>query len=71
MDIWTLRWMLFGLLFVVIEQLAMMAKRGTLSEQVWLWLAVGKPLTRLVWVRRAFFIALWIWLTWHFLEGIW
>jgi hypothetical protein len=67
MDIWTLRWLLWGALFVVIELLAMRARRGTLSEQVWAWLAIGKPLTTGVMWRRIAFIALWGFLTLHFM----
>ena len=69
---WTVAWLFWLGMFIVIEGLALFDKdRGdTLSEHVWKWFAIkGKPTGYKM--RRFVLLAFWAWLTIHFFTGGW
>lgn len=74
MDIWTILWVGWLAIFVVLEGIAIVrSDRGdTLSEKVWSWFSLKGPKGELsAWraVTRFLFLAFWAWLTIHFLSG--
>ncbi|WP_189112234.1 hypothetical protein [Pilimelia terevasa] len=76
MDIWTIGWLAWLGLFVVLEGVALARKApdDTLSEHVWKWFGIGRPGNRPKfsgWVkfRRFALLAFLAWLVAHFLSG--
>ena len=72
MSTWTVLWLAWGFVFVVVETLAIIDRRrgDTLSEHVWKWLKVGaRQPTLLVWVARAGVLIFCAWLGFHLAFG--
>ncbi len=74
MSFWTVAWVVWLGLFVVLEAVAIRrrAEGDTLSENVWKWFSLkGNKGTLSRWqtVARFGFLAFWAWLTIHFLSG--
>lgn len=70
MSVWTVLWLLWLLMFFIVEGLALANKEDgdTLSEHVWKWLR--PPVGARVWrLRRFALLSFMAWLTVHFLTG--
>lgn len=74
MDFWTIAWLVWLGIFVVLEGIAIANDDtgDTLSEKVWQWFNLVGPKSKLSRPRalaRFIFLAFWAWLTIHFLSG--
>lgn len=76
LSVYTILWLLWGLMFAVVEGAAIIDKRSgdTLSEHVWKWFAVrvsagSTPKAR--GLRRLALLSFMAWLSTHFLTGGW
>lgn len=73
MSVWTVLWLLWGGVFLVIEGIALFNKsiNDTLSEHFWRWLKVGDhgTPTWLVWAGRAGVLLFCAWLGLHLSFG--
>ena len=74
MTVFSWLWIAWGVLFMIIEGVAIVRKeRGdTLSELVWAWFQLrGRKDDKKPWqvILRIVFMAFWCWLTVHFLFG--
>ena len=69
---YTVAWLVWLALFIVIEGLAIRDKRkgDTLSEHCWEWFAVKQRKRAWRW-RRILLASFMVWLTVHFLSGGW
>jgi len=69
---WTIAWLCWGALFLLVEGKALFNKTtgDTLSEHFWRWLRVDDPRpTPLVWILRSGVIAFCAWLALHLSLG--
>lgn len=74
MSNYTIAWIAWGIIFVITEGIALADRdRGdTLSEHVWKWFRVkGAMPTKTGWALRAILAGFMIWLSGHFVFGIW
>ncbi len=76
MTVWTWLWLAWGVLFLVIEGVALANREhgDTLSEHVWRLFGIGRPgnrpaVTGSVRLRRFLLLAFMAWLALHFLTG--
>jgi hypothetical protein len=72
--IWTVLWLTWGGVFVVIEGAALITRTpdATLSEHIWAWLLIRDRRHRaLSWVLRGLTLAFMVWLTGHLVFGWW
>lgn len=72
MSAWTALWLTWGVMFLVIEGIALATPKlgDTLSEHFWRWLKVGAAVpTWWVWVGRAGVLLFCLWLGFHLSFG--
>jgi len=73
-DVFTILWLAWGAVFLVLEGIALFNRRSgdTLSEKVWVWSGTGtKGRAATTGVRRAGLLAFMVWLTVHFMTAGW
>jgi hypothetical protein len=72
--IYTILWVFWIVAFLALEIPALLDRRlgDTLSEHVWIWFKVKdvRP-TAFTWVMRLTLVAFMVWLSGHFIFGIW